>query len=782
MLTTETLQAQIDTLLQALVRRLGGDPVGQDSSALLGRYKVLKAELGNSQVAGKLGLNQNSVEDFNKALRDLERSIGDAQMDQRNRLIVQLRFISWMETISQSNGDIPFDAEISALISEELGRKQVRALELIIRSLVSERFGDQASLEQGLADLLNSAVVAKWKKSADPDDLLSGTTFSELASLFVNSSEYPNYSPLFADSPFLTYLRDKRKTIQNFLEDIRRVRNTLAHNKRVSNTQLSLLDLYYEELISPVQEAHDQGQTRVNPDNYLDVSREELDDYFTGLHEDIASVKDDIAEFRSAMQASLGGIASDTRAIGRRQQIIGLGVALAVAGIALVIWLATGTREETREIRQSATRIEEQTGKSLQASQAATEAIVDSTRQLNASVENIREGFTTLSKLGGLIDDPQRPEQFYHNARIYELNGDLLNARKSYESLLGFALDVIDPHLRHINILKAQEGMQGAARSYRAERPGAAGNGYTAAASQLLEGQAQLEALQAVLDADPEYAPAVYLLSLQHSQKALGQQSLHNKREEKKALESFLQLAEEGRFLKHFIDKEMANEWLEDARVRLKALAMVEAEPTKAPFVYTATRSNSGWGLYFNIPEVVRRFFYKLETDADYTDNGLADYIDQRLGAPTAKTYVQLPPKQQDTRLLIKYIDIQNRENGPYAINFSVADELVKSQIKTLNMTKNSWLSFRRDPAYPLLYFTHLQSYRCAIAEVHYGLDKEQPDTLWTGLGTQCDLDDPIRMQDGLQTHIKVSPGVQFVSVQLTYKDGSQSDIVKIER
>ena len=277
MLTSEQLQPEIDKLLLALVGFLGQTGASGDTAALLARYKKLKAELGNAQVAQRLGLNQNEVEDFNKALRDLERSGPASGSDERNQLIVQLRFASWMESLCEANPELTFGADISALISEELGRKQVRALELIIRSLINERFGDQPVLEKALADLLSGPVVEKWKKGADPDDLLSGTTFSELASLFVNTREYPNYSPLFEESPFLSYLRDKRKTIQNFLEDIRRIRNILAHNKRVTNTQLSLLDLYYEELISPVQEAHDQGQTKVNPDTYLDVSREELE-------------------------------------------------------------------------------------------------------------------------------------------------------------------------------------------------------------------------------------------------------------------------------------------------------------------------------------------------------------------------------------------------------------------------------------------------------------------------------------------------------------------------
>jgi hypothetical protein len=789
MLTSAQLQPEITKLLQALVGLVGQQEATGDAAALLARFKKLKAELGNSHVAQLLGLNPNELEEFSKALRDLERPVSEGDGGERNRLIVQLRFISWMEALCDANPALSFSAEVGALISEDLGRKQVRALELILRSLVSARFGDQQALEQALAELLGRAVVDKWKSGADAGDLLSGTTFSELASLLINTREYPNYSPLFEDTPFLSYLRDKRKTIQSFLEDIRRIRNILAHNKRVTNTQLNLLDLYYEELISPVQEAHDQGQTKVNPDSYLDVSQQELAAYFDHLRTDIASVKDDIAEFRASVETSLGVIASDTAeirqatgTISKRQQMIGLGVAVAVIGIAVVLYFASGSKQDTTEIRATTSRVEQKTEQSVRATQEATKVMVDTSQKITASLDTIREGFASLSKQGGLIDRPERPEQFYHNARLYELRGDSLNARRSYESLLVFDLDTIDPLLRYQGILKAQEGAAGAVRAFNARKPAKPSPAFDAAASLLLDDNERLAALRRIAEANPEYAPVFYLLSQQFSQKQLGQQSLGNKRDEKQALERFLQLARDGQFLKHFIDKELASAWLDDAEARLKPLAIIDQEPTKPPFVYTATRSGSGWGLYFNIPEAVRQFLYQLDGEPGYTDNGLGDYLDPRLNAPAAKTHIQLPPTQGETTLRIQYQDINRQMVGPFEIRFSPLGELVKSQKQILEMTKNNWLEFRRDPAYPLLYFTHLQSYRCAIAEVRYGLDQEIPATRWDGLGRDCNLDDPVRLADNLPLYLKVAPQVRFVSVQLSYRDGSQSAIVKIQR
>lgn len=840
-MTVERLGQATEKLLKQLIEYLGGESGGSD--AMLQQFRKLKAEAGNSRMAEQLGLNQAELEDFSKMMRDLEYREGDSDLDDRNHRIVQLRFISWMETLSLRNPALELTEDVEALISEELGRKQVRALELIIRSLVNERFGDQASLEEGLKALLSTPVVEKWKRTADVDDLLSGTTFSELASLFVNSSEYPHYSPLFEESSFLTYLRDKRKTIASFLEDIRRIRNTLSHNKRISNSQLSLMDLYYEELVTPIQQAHDQGQTGVNPDAYLDVGKDELDAWFGGLKEDVNAVREELGDFRRSVESSLGGIASTTAdiqqstgSIGSRQKTIGIGVAAALGALAVVLWLLFGGKEERSEIRGTTERIEqnqqeqaetakqtkeeilasteatkettenildkteaahetskeilkstettEKTTKeildSTQASHETTKEILETTKSMATSLESMQEGFTTLSRQGGVIADPKRPDQLYHNARVYELRGDYLNARKSYEAFFASGLPVIDPQFRYLEILKAQEGSAGAAASFGKVPPTENTTLNETLKSLTLPDSWRDKALKKITDTDPDFAPAHYLLAEQYSAKQLGQQSLSNKRDEKAALENFLTQVRAGNLQKFFIDKELAGDWVKDAETRLRTLSIVETTPSKPPFVYTAMRSNQGWQLNFNFAEAVRAFSYRLEGQTSFTETGFNDFIDQRLGDRSAKTWFQLPATQRDTTIYVKYRDINNQENGPYEVRFSVTSELVQTQIKTLGMTKGSWVAFNRsNPG--LLYFTHLQSYRCAISEVMYGLDTPVPDTRFDGMGA-CDLADPHRIDPNSKIYIQIPPSTSSVSVQLVYRDGTKSPVEIIQR
>lgn len=86
-------------------------------------------------------------------------------------------------------------------------------------------------------------------------------------------------------------------------------------------------------------------------------------------------------------------------------------------------------------------------------------------------------------------------------------------------------------------------------------------------------------------------------------------------------------------------------------------------------------------------------------------------------------------------------------------------------------MTSTSWLSFREFNGL-LVYYTHLLSYRCAIREVRIGIDTTVPNQVLKM--PPCDMRDPSAITAGMPLY---APATQSVSVELTYRDGSVSEI-----
>lgn len=347
---------------------LTDEPVPENFDAVLGLFKSRKSDLGRKEFADRIGLSIDELREFERSLSELAKRKKNGLGNTATDNIACLRLLSWLETIDGRQSEYELDAEIDSAVSEDLSRKQVRALELVIRSLIGERHGNQQQLASYLREIFGDRTVDRWSNVADPDDLLSGTTFSELASIFVNKDEFAHHQKLYEDADVVNLLKERRKTVQSFLEDIRRVRNTLAHNKKVSNIQLSLLDLYYDQLISPVQTGYTNGQTQVNPQTYLEVSDEQVREYFSDLKQDVMSVKDDISELKAELnqqfddvRAQGDQIASTTRGIDKKL-IAALALLIPIAlAVGYGIYLNLGTGEQIGELEKNTQAIETNT-------------------------------------------------------------------------------------------------------------------------------------------------------------------------------------------------------------------------------------------------------------------------------------------------------------------------------------------------------------------------------------------------------------------------------------
>lgn len=106
------------------------------------------------------------------------------------------------------------------------------------------------------------------------------------------------------------------------------------------------------------------------------------------------------------------------------------------------------------------------------------------------------------------------------------------------------------------------------------------------------------------------------------------------------------------------------------------------------------------------------------------------------------------------------------------------AQGLLGQEPKLLELTRASWAYFRDYNGRQLIYFTHLETYRCGIASVRYSLNSDKLDKIWTL--QPCDLNNPQKITTN-KPYISLPPGtVKSITVQLTFNDGSTSKSVAI--
>ena len=419
-----------------------------------------------------------------------------------------------------------------------------------------------------------------------------------------------------------------------------------------------------------------------------------------------------------------------------------------------------------------------------------TENIEETTEQIVTKLDEIQKEFSEINKSNGIIDNPTKPEQFYHNARIQELGGDYINARKSYNSYFAFKLDFIDPHLRYQTFLKIQEGRAGAREIYsgiyeRDPRPIV-----EFARILLFDPPKRIDMLKKFIANNPDFAPSYYELSREYSQARKGMQSLSDKTEELKYLEKFMLLKNEGKLFKYFVDKDTVSKWVDDAEERLKSLSIVLETLSKPTVKISATSASSSkytskWTVKINISEFARKISYSIDSNTNFVSTGMTNSIDLETGVQKPVFTFSLPGSTKNAAIFVKYLDINSIEKGPYKIEF---DALIESIKEVENIRPDNWIEY----TVPLVTFggpvvvadlSRLIKMRCGISKIFYGVDR--PDTNWHIPLEKCRYNNTDELSFHEDQASKISAGgaganyARFVVIKLQYRDGKTSKIYK---
>ena len=393
--------------------------------------------------------------------------------------------------------------------------------------------------------------------------------------------------------------------------------------------------------------------------------------------------------------------------------------------------------------------------------------------------------YARLAKRSILVEEPSQAHEFYNNARLYELRSDALNAGKMYAKFLTFGLSKVDPHYAYQDYLKAQEGRAGAREAYNEMAYDHPDDAVMKFAAILLQSPERRKTqMEAYVDANPDFAPAVLALSDEYSLRRLGSQTIADKRREFELLERFNALVDAGNFYTHFMDQRLAQETLESAQERLRALQSALQPNLERPLTMNAQWNNAGWMLTFISAEQMREVFVALPGE-DFESLGFLGMTNPMSGQPMAKMFKNLPKSAEAMTLRAKYVDLRGEEQGPWDFDFDPLTARLANVRQTLEFIKPNWVSLQPNPADEsnwLLYFSYLTTDADMLAEVRYGLNTDTPDidypiTRWhKGEQPYEDEDDP------LYIYVDVPDDTEYVSVQITFIDGQKTEIVRSTR
>jgi hypothetical protein len=185
-------------------------------------------------------------------------------------------------------------------------------------------------------------------------------------------------------------------------------------------------------------------------------------------------------------------------------------------------------------------------------------------------------------------------------------------------------------------------------------------------------------------------------------------------------------------------------------------------------------RHNGGWSVTLSFADPVTAISWRLGENGPFKETGFADAFDPRTRKRQPNSQLQLDADTPASTLYVRYIDVNGDTVGPFPIRFDPMAAIEKDFRKTLEMTSGSWVAFGGYSGL-LVYVTHLVTYRCAIREARIGIDSTVPDRKL--VLPPCDLNDPSKIPEKAELYLRVPPTTKMVSVELTYQDGSVSEL-----
>jgi Caspase domain len=191
------------------------------------------------------------------------------------------------------------------------------------------------------------------------------------------------------------------------------------------------------------------------------------------------------------------------------------------------------------------------------------------------------------------------------------------------------------------------------------------------------------------------------------------------------------------------------------------------------------SRHNGGWTVVFSIADPTLGISWRIGDSGEFRETGFLDTLDPRTRKRMPNPSIELAADAPAATFQVRYVDASGELQGPFPIKFDPEAALIHDQRKILDMTATSWLSFREFNGL-LVYYTHLMSYRCAIREVRFGIDTTVPDKVLKM--PPCDTRDPSAIPHDAVPYLKLPPATKSVSVELTYRDGSVSEIKSFRR
>ena len=402
-----------------------------------------------------------------------------------------------------------------------------------------------------------------------------------------------------------------------------------------------------------------------------------------------------------------------------------------------------GIQQDVADIKQTTTQTAQQV-------QEIATAQASNFNQLQAS-------FAALLGKGDVVPNPSTPQEWYANARVYQLKGDTANAIKSFEGYFPFKLDYVDPFVEYANLIKATEGLARAREAIGRQQQAQPGNPSAELVYITLQDSAEdrLKQLQDLAARLPNFAPVYRELSREYTTASITNFSPAMVTQEGEALDTLFALEQQQGFSRYYIDKAAAEHALQEARTRQTALAAVLKTFSQAEIRVDFFPNGARFTL--NSAEVgfAQKLMFSIDSDKLDQDAGKS-----AAGTPNA-TFGPVPVPVGEHIIYARFTDQDGKPGAVLSKTFTVAPIAVNVIQQPKDFSTN---------AIPALVTVGVTGASANVPVTYtYSIDTPTLDQTATGLDTT-----------GSFILADVKAGEHTLHIQATTTDGKQSEVVAV--
>jgi hypothetical protein len=300
---------------------------------------------------------------------------------------------------------------------------------------------------------------------------------------------------------------------------------------------------------------------------------------------------------------------------------------------------------------------------------------------------DLQTQFAALQQ-GAILDNPSTPQEWYSNARLYQLKGDTANAIKAYEGYFQYNLDYVDPFLEYSDLLKGTDGIVRAREKidgyYNARKDSAT---LDLVSARLLDtANDRLARFNTLATRAPQFGPVFYELGLEYD-RALGAATTSDLlKKQGDAYGTLLKLEKDVQgYTRYFIDKTLAERNLTDAQKRLDAF--VNARSVMGKLDVIVYQYNDGMQFIVILAEAgVKKLLFDIDNPKPARETGTV----AATGTPNL-SIGKIPLSVGKHTLYLQYIDANDTPSQVFEKEFLVRQVFATFQQQPVDFSDNTF-------------------------------------------------------------------------------------------